>query len=104
MALQGPYFDCLIECNWLTQRTTCRKVCHVCSTEIGQASIAMGTRFQHRVLLHNVYAEHYKPCSRKFISHFPDGHAANTKTIFQTWKGFDQQVPILGTESKKNSR
>jgi len=63
----------------------------------------MGIRFQHRVLLHNVYAEHYKPCSRIFISYFPDGHAANTKTIFKYMERF-QQVPILGTESKENSR
>ena len=38
MALQGPYFDYLIACNWLTQRATCHKACHVRSTEISQAS------------------------------------------------------------------
>lgn len=86
--LQVPYFNYLIACNWLTQRATCRKVCHVCSTEISRAAMAMGIRFQQRVLLYSVYAEHYKPCNRKCISHFPDGHAANTKTIVQYMERF----------------
>lgn len=104
VALQGPYFDHLIGCNWLTQLATCPKVCHVCSTEISQASIAMGIRFQHHVLLHDMYAEYYKPCSRKFISQFPDGHAANTKTVFKYMERFRPTGSTLGTESKKNSR
>jgi hypothetical protein len=104
VALQDPYFDHLIACNWLTQRATCPTVCHVCSTEISQASITMGIRFQHHMLLHDVYAEHYKPRSRKFISQHPHGHAANTTTIFKLMERFRPTGSIFGTESKKNSR
>jgi len=101
VALRDPYFDYLIGCNWLTQQVTCPKVCHVCSTEISQASIAIGIRFQHHVLLHDMYAEHYKPCSRKFISRFPDG--LQTRKVFKYMERFRPTGSILGKESKKNS-
>lgn len=79
----------------------CHKVCHVCRTEISQAAIAMRIWFQHRVLLHNVYAEHYKQCCRKLHSIFLMGMLQTRKQFSNTWKYFHQQVPFLARKLRK---
>jgi hypothetical protein len=107
MALQGTYFDHIIACNCLIQRATyTRSVTRFVMSAVlrCRASIAMGIRFQHRVLPHDVYAEHYKPQSRIFISHFPDRHVANTKTIFKCMERCRPTGSISGTERKRNFR
>jgi hypothetical protein len=103
MALQDRYFDYLIACNWLTQRATCRKVCHVCSTE----SAAVQSQWEYdfniacfcTMCMQNTTSRVVVNLYRIFLM----AMLQTRKQFSNTWKGFDKQVPILGTESKKNS-